>query len=204
MYPANDRQGEIAAYVENLRRAVDSLSLPDVLRVARLLEDTYWSRGIVYTCGNGGSAATASHLAVDLSKGTRTPTAPPLRAVSLVDHVPALTAWANDVSYEVVFSSQLEALGTPDDLLIVISASGDSPNVLEALRCAKEIGMSTVGLLGATGGRAAALCDLWVAAPAPHIEEQEDIHMAVAHMLTRHMRGSIAVGDRAAAAVGAE
>lgn len=201
MYPASDSHREITNYVENLRRAVDALSQPDVLQIARFLEDTHRARRTVYLCGNGGSAATASHLAIDLSKSTRSPLAPPLRAISLVDHVPALTAWANDASYDDVFSSQLAGLGTSGDLLITISTSGDSPNVLEALRCARQLEMRTAGLLGPTGGRAAGLCDVWVAAPAPHIEEQEDLHMSVAHMLTRHMRAVIRNGCRDAVAV---
>ncbi|MEU5386137.1 SIS domain-containing protein [Kitasatospora cineracea] len=201
MNRTTDHQSEISAYLENLRRAIDGLSVPDLLRVAELVERTHLDGRVVYTCGNGGSAATASHLAVDLAKGARASGAPPLRTVSLVDHVAALTAWANDVGYDAVFSGQLEGLAEPGDLLLAISTSGNSPNVLAALRCARGLGLRTAGLLGPDGGRAAELCDAWVAAPAARIEEQEDIHMTVAHLLTRCLRNTVRA--RAVAPLGA-
>jgi D-sedoheptulose 7-phosphate isomerase len=200
MTDAKDHLSVISEYLGNLRRAIDEISHPDLQRVVELVERTYLDGGVIYTCGNGGSAATASHLAVDLSKGTRRPGAPPVRVVSLVDHVPALTAWANDVGYDCVFSGQLEGLAGPGDLLVVVSASGNSPNVLEALRLARKLGLRTAGLLGASGGAAAELCDGWVAAPAARIEEQEDIHMSLGHLLARCLRTTVEARRAATAA----
>ncbi|WP_406363785.1 SIS domain-containing protein (plasmid) [Streptomyces sp. NBC_00715] len=196
MHAGTTFHNEIETYAADLQSSLNALSLEHVRQVADLCASAYYDDCVIYTCGNGGSAATASHLAVDLSKATRYPGAAPVRALSLADQVPALTAWANDHSYDTVFSSQLEALGRPGDLLVVLSASGNSPNVLEALRQARKLAMRTVGLLGASGGQAAELCDVWVAAPAHDIEQQEDIHMSLAHMLTRCLRNAVAARCR--------
>ncbi|KUN00440.1 hypothetical protein AQI95_34650 [Streptomyces yokosukanensis] len=191
MSEPTDRQSEICAYLGRLSRAVSEVSTTDLVWVAETLERAYTEGRTLYICGNGGSAATASHLAVDLSKNTRVPGKPAVRTASLVDHVPALTAWANDVGYDEVFTGQLAGLAEPGDVVIGISTSGNSPNVLKALRYGRAHGMSTVGLLGRDGGRARELCDAYVLAPADSIEEQEDVHMALAHILTRHMRAFV-------------
>ncbi|MFJ8004010.1 SIS domain-containing protein [Streptomyces fagopyri] len=188
MDSTHQRTAHMSGYLTGIRRAVDELSLTELDGVTSLLEETYLTRGTVFTCGNGGSAATASHFAVDLAKNTRRHGAAPMRVYSLVDHVPAITAWANDVGYESVFSGQLAGLAQEGDVLVGITTSGNSPNVLEALRLARELGVRTVGLLGPHADKAVALCDRYAKARAGSIEEQEDIHMMIAHMLTRHMR----------------
>ncbi|MFI1357755.1 SIS domain-containing protein [Streptomyces sp. NPDC020898] len=187
----DDRHSDVLDYLRGLKQAIDEISPRDVVTVAELLEEAYDNGRAIFTCGNGGSAATASHFAVDLAKNTRCDGAPPLRVHSLVDHVAALTAWANDVGYDVVFSGQLDGLAGPGDIVIGISTSGNSANVLNALRAARKLGARPVGLLGPSGGQAAELCDHWIAAPARSIEEQEDVHMSLAHILTRHMRDHI-------------
>lgn len=191
MGDTTDRQDQIQSYLSRLGRAIDEIAATDLLWVAETLERAYLDGRTIYLCGNGGSAATASHLAVDLSKSTRIPGTRPVRTVSLVDHVPALTAWANDVSYDAVFQGQLAGLADAGDVVIGISTSGNSPNVLAALRHGREHGLTTVGLLGPDGGAARELCDAYVLAPAESIEEQEDLHMSMAHILTRHMRAFI-------------
>ncbi|MDO0912057.1 SIS domain-containing protein [Streptomyces sp. DT2A-34] len=188
MDSTHQRTAHMYGYLTGIRRAVDELSLTELLGVAELLEEVYLSGRTVFTCGNGGSAATASHFAVDLAKNTRRPGAAPMRVYSLVDHVPAITAWANDVGYESVFSGQLSGLAEEGDVLVGITTSGNSPNVLEALRLARELGVRTVGLLGPVADKAVALSDRYVKARVGSIEEQEDIHMMIAHILTRHMR----------------
>lgn len=180
-----------ARYVEDMRAALAELRVAALGPVFDLLERAYAERRTMFVCGNGGSAATASHLAVDLSKNTRIRDVPPVRVISLVDHVPALTAWANDEGYEHVFSGQLAGLIEPGDVLIGISTSGNSANVLHALRLARASGARTVGLLGGPGGAARELCDAWVSAPGGGIERAEDVHMMLAHIITRHMRALV-------------
>src|ERR671916_2320120 len=128
---------------------------------------------VVFVVGNGGSAATASHFACDLSKGTRRDGPPTFHVVSLTDNVPLLTAWANDSGYDRVFSEQLMSLGRPGDLLVAISASGNSPNVVAAVDAARSFGMGFVGLSGRSGGRLGCLVDVVVKVPSDRIEVVE-------------------------------
>src|SRR5207245_10637038 len=124
--------------------------------VARAVQVLTWVRargGVIYTAGNGGSAATASHLALDLQKAAG------VRAACLSDNVGLITAWANDTSFDRVFAEQLEVLGRSQDGVVVISVSGSSPNLIALLEVARRKGMAAVGLLGRDGGRAAALVD---------------------------------------------
>ena len=145
----------------------------------------------VFLLGNGGSAATASHLACDLSKGTRTAGLAPFRVVALTDNVPIMTAWANDASYDRIFAEQVEALAQPGDVLVAISASGRSPNVLAAVAAARELGVTVVGLTGQPGGDLARLADLAIQVPAGSIELVEDAHLAVAHSLCVAIRARL-------------
>jgi D-sedoheptulose 7-phosphate isomerase len=179
------------AYVDDVRASLAALPVAALSPVFEILETAYHAGRTIFVCGNGGSAATASHLAVDLAKSTRLDGVAPVRVISLVDHVPALTAWANDEGYETVFSSQLAGLIGPGDVLIGISTSGDSANVLHALRFARRSGARTIGLLGSPGGAARKLCDAYVSTPGVGIERQEDLHMTLAHILTRHMRSLV-------------
>jgi len=147
---------------------------------------------VVFVVGNGGSAATASHFACDLSKGTRRDGPPTFHVVSLTDNVPLLTAWANDSGYDRVFSEQLETLARPGDVLVAISASGNSPNVLAAIDTARSCGMTVAGLTGRSGGRLTHLVDVAVNVPADRIEVVEDAHLIVAHSLCVAVRERLA------------
>jgi D-sedoheptulose 7-phosphate isomerase len=138
---------------------------------------------VVFIAGNGGSAATASHFACDLAKGTRRNGPPTFRVVALTDSLPVLTAWANDNGYDRIFAEQLLSLARPGDLLVLISASGNSPNILAAAEEARTLGVTTIGLTGRTGGNMAALVDLAVRVPSDQIEVVEDAHLVVAHSL---------------------
>jgi D-sedoheptulose 7-phosphate isomerase len=188
-------------YIDQLRGSLAELPVSSLSTVFEILERAYRARRTIFVCGNGGSAATASHLAVDLAKNTRFPGAPPVKVISLVDNVPALTAWANDEGYETVFSGQLDGLIDPSDVLIGISTSGNSENVLSALRFAREAGAATVGLLGFEGGAARELCDAYVAVPGGSVERAEDVHMALAHILTGYMRSLVNGHSRIAVSV---
>ncbi len=165
-----------------------TVSLPHLQQVIRLLERAYLDNHRMFIMGNGGSAATASHFALDLAKNTIMPGAPRLKAISLTDHVPLITAWSNDTAYEHVFAEQLASMIEPGDIAIGISTSGNSPNVINALRLARQVGATTVGLLGAEGGKIKDIVNAYVLAPGQNIEQEEDAHMILAHVITRHMR----------------
>jgi len=181
----------IETYCTSLADRAVQLPFADLDRVAQALMECYRRRGTVYIAGNGGSAATASHFATDLTKGTRNAQVPRFRVVALTDNVPLLTAWGNDNSYDCVFAEQLLALGTTGDLLLTISASGNSPNVLEVVRAAKSLGLHTVALAGPNGGKVADLADITIRAPGGSIEQIEDLHSMATHALTVALRGSL-------------
>src|SRR5207247_3297714 len=141
---------------------VQTISLHHLQQVLQLLEETYYRGHRVFIMGNGGSAATASHLALDLAKNTIMPSAPRLKAISLTDHVPLITAWSNDTAYEHIFAEQLANMIEPGDLVIGISTSVNSPNVINAIHLAKACKATTVGLLGAKGGKFKDMVDSYV------------------------------------------
>lgn len=178
----------INTYFSELEQMLQAISRPHLEAVLRLLEDAYHNGHRIFIMGNGGSAATASHFALDLAKNTIMPGVPRLKAISLTDHVPLITAWSNDTAYEHIFAEQLANMIEPGDVAIGISASGNSPNVINALRLAKETRAATIGLLGAKGGKIKDMVDAYVLAPGQNIEQEEDAHMILAHVITRHMR----------------
>ena len=165
-----------------------AISLPDLKKVLGILEEGYHNGHRIFVMGNGGSAATASHFALDLSKNTIMPGAPRVKAISLTDHVPLITAWSNDTHYEHIFAEQLANMMEPGDVVIGISASGNSANVINAVKLARQSRADTIGLLGATGGKLKDMVDACVLAPGQNIEQEEDAHMILTHVITRHMR----------------
>jgi len=160
----------------------------EIAAAVDLLLAAYQADRQVLLIGNGGSAATASHFACDLSKGARQPGRRPWRVIALTDNVPVLTAWANDVSYEEVFARQLDALINPDDALVAISGSGNSPNILKAVRVARERHAVTIGLTGGSGGALSLLVDLCITIPALEPPLIEDAHLMVAHLVSCCLR----------------
>ncbi|HLH60510.1 MAG TPA: SIS domain-containing protein [Ktedonobacteraceae bacterium] len=183
----------VKQYFNELEQMMRAISLPHLERVFLLLEEAYYNGHRIFIMGNGGSAATASHFALDLSKNTITAGAPRLKAISLTDHVPLITAWSNDTAYEHIFAEQLANMIEAGDIALGISASGNSPNVINAMRLAKRTGASTIGLLGAKGGKLKDIVDAYVLAPGQNIEQEEDAHMILAHVITRHMREVVRV-----------
>src|SRR6184192_688944 len=132
---------------------MQAISLSDLQAVLSILEEAYHNGHRIFVMGNGGSAATASHFALDLAKNTIMPGAPRLKAISLTDHVPLITAWSNDTHYEHIFAEQLANMIEPGDVVIGISASGNSPNVINAMKLTKQHRGFTIALLGAKGGK---------------------------------------------------
>jgi D-sedoheptulose 7-phosphate isomerase len=178
----------INRYFAEVDQMLRATSLPQLQKVMHLLERAYLERHRIFIMGNGGSAATASHFALDLAKNTIVQGAPRLKAISLTDHVPLITAWSNDTAYEHVFAEQLANMIEPGDVAIGISTSGNSPNVINALCLAKQVEATTIGLLGARGGKMKEMVDAYVLASGQNIEQEEDAHMILAHVITRHMR----------------
>ena len=174
-------------HLQGLHVLFSSLDLDAVERVFQLLRRARDSGATVYVAGNGGSAATAAHWTNDLGKRTKHSGRSPIRVMCLADNTPWLTALANDEGYERVFSGQLENFARAGDLLVVISASGNSPNVVQALEFAKSKGLVTVGFLGFDGGVAKNMVDecVWIATEKGDYELVEDCHMVLCHILTK-------------------
>ncbi len=171
-------------YLEGLKEALANLDLEAVKRSRDLLASARESGQQVFVCGNGGSAATASHLANDLGKGASYGRdSRRFRVIALTDNIPWITALANDVSYDSVFSEQLQNLGQPGDLLIAISGSGNSRNVLNAVEVARQKRMTTIGWTGFGGGELASAVDLPVVVDSHHMGRVEDAHMIMTHLV---------------------
>jgi len=168
-----------------------ALPFEDVERVTQILLRAYQQQRTVLLFGNGGSAALASHFACDLGKGTANGSKKRFRVMALTDNVPLMTAWANDSNYEDIFAEQLAGFAGPGDVAFAISASGNSPNVLKALRVAKQSGSITAGLTGFSGGRMLALCDACIVVPCDNMQIIEDLHLCLAHSLFTCVRSQI-------------
>jgi D-sedoheptulose 7-phosphate isomerase len=141
----------------------------------------------IFVCGNGGSASTASHLACDIVKGASYMQQQRFRIMALTDSLPTITAYSNDVSYECVFAEQLRNFAQPDDLVVCISGSGNSSNVLRAAEYASSVGCRTIGLTGRDGGKLGPMVDLNIRIATPHMGRIEDGHMIVCHMIAYHL-----------------
>lgn len=157
------------------------------------LADLVWTASIsnyynnIFTIGNGASAAIAQHWACDYTKGCAHLNFKP-RVISLAANIPLMSAIGNDISFDDVYSFQLDKLGRPDDILIVISSSGNSPNVVKALEKAKELRMKTVALTGFTGGKCKELADISIHVDLHEYEATEDVHQAIMHMVAKYLR----------------
>jgi D-sedoheptulose 7-phosphate isomerase len=179
----------VESYFETLSRVILKLPYLGIHQIISSLMQAFENDRTVFVFGNGGSAATASHFASDLSKGATEHTqGKRLKVRALTDNVSLLTAWANDVSYDHVFCEQLKNFVQPGDVAFAISASGNSPNVLEALKTARVAGATTVGIAGYQGGRMKALCDACVVVPSDNMQMIEDLHHAIAHSIFTAVR----------------
>jgi D-sedoheptulose 7-phosphate isomerase len=184
-------RNDIERYWHDLGQVAGAMPLDLLESAAEVLLACHRRGGTVFVLGNGGSAATASHFVCDLAKGTRTDGLPAFRVVSLTDNMPLMTAWANDTSYDRVFAEQLSALVRPGDVVVAISASGNSPNVLAATRVARQLGAATIALTGQSGGRLGRLAELTIQVPARSVEQVEDAHLAIAHSLCVALRARL-------------
>ncbi len=183
-----------------LAEAREALAEPYVLEAVRaiapILVRARAAGRTVFFFGNGGSASTAAHFVVDLSKVAARGPGRRIKCVSLSDNVPSMTAWANDADYSRVFAEPLRVLAEPGDVAIAISGSGNSPNVLEAVKVAKEIGVTTIGLTGIGGGKLKGMVDVPVVVPSNSMQHTEDVHVTLLHLLTAYLRDEGPVSER--------
>lgn len=181
----------VGEYLAQVRGVLGLLSPEQITAAVDLLLDTWRRRARVYVCGNGGSAAIASHFAGDLNKGANVAGRHRFRAVALVDNVPALMAWSNDEGYHTGLVEPLRNFVEPGDLVIGISGSGNSANVLAAVELANAVGAATLALCGFDGGRLRRLSQVAVHVPSHNMEQVEDAFTVICHVLLYALRRRI-------------
>jgi D-sedoheptulose 7-phosphate isomerase len=183
---------EVETYLTEMEAVVRAISRADVRAVVDALFAA-WERGATtFIVGNGGSAATASHMMNDLNKFTCVEGLPRFRAIALTDNVPLMTAIGNDLDYASVFAEPLRNLVRPGDVLVAISGSGNSPNIVAAVSAGRAAGALTIGLCGSPGGKLALEADLRVVIPSDRIGQQEDGHLILNHAIACALRDRIA------------
>ncbi|MDP2621396.1 MAG: SIS domain-containing protein [Hyphomicrobiales bacterium] len=176
------------AYFDQIAAAAASVDGQRVEEAARILTKIYTAGGMVYACGNGGSAAISNHLVCDHCKLVQTDTNLSPRVVSLSATIEMITAIANDISYDEVFVYQLRTMAKPGDALITISSSGDSENIVRAALWAKENKLPVISMSGFSGGRSAAIADVSLHVAADNYGVIEDVHQSLMHILAQYVR----------------
>jgi D-sedoheptulose 7-phosphate isomerase len=172
-----------STYRTDLFRTLDTVDLELVERAIGWFAEARAEDRQIFVCGNGGSAATASHFVCDMVKGASYGKPGRFRILALTDSMPTLTAYSNDVSYDDVFVEQLKNFARPGDVVMAISGSGNSPNVVKAIEYANSIGCRTLGLTGRDGGKLGSLANLNIHVSEPHMGRIEDAHHIICHMI---------------------
>ncbi|MFH1788668.1 MAG: SIS domain-containing protein [Candidatus Altiarchaeota archaeon] len=175
-------------YFRDLKGALDALPAGDVREVVEILAKARDEGRCVFVFGNGGSAATASHFANDLAKGAIRGKDKRFKAVCLADNVPLMLAWGNDTDFSKIFAEQLKNLLSPGDVVIGISGSGNSKNVLAAIEYANENGATTIGFTGMGGGRLKDAAEHSIVVSSNHMGRVEDVHLILAHVVAYYLK----------------
>ena len=178
-------------YFANLAKVLAQVPHDRSEAILEALWQTYQRDGSVIVCGNGGSAASASHFVCDLGKWTVVPDQRRFRAIALTDNMPLITAWGNDTAYDQVFVEQLPMFYRPGDTLVAISGSGNSPNVINAAAWVQAHGGNVIGMSGFGGGKLADVADIAFVAPSSFMPEVEDVHIALCHALAVNLANRI-------------
>lgn len=176
-------QSQIKSYIESEVQVLRSLDIDDINNVMNELEKAYNEANMVYIFGNGGSAATASHYTNDFNKGISEYTSKKFKFVCLNDNVATITAIANDLDYTQIFEFQLKGKLEKNDVVIGISGSGNSKNILRAIEYANKIGAKTIGISGFDGGQLKKICNISLNVPVNNMQISEDVHMIFDHLM---------------------
>lgn len=178
----------IQNYISGLQQTLEQLPRQLIADVVAVLQNARLQGNNVFIMGNGGSASTASHFVCDLAKNTRHAGLPHFRVIGLTDNMAIFSAYANDEGYESVFSQQLANLIGPSDVVIGISASGNSKNVINAIEEARKHNATTIGFTGFDGGRLGQLVDINLHVKSNIIEHVEDIHLMLEHIIVKTIK----------------
>lgn len=181
----------LADYFADLNRLLLEVDQGLVARIVDRLFDAWQKKQRVLLAGNGGSSSSVSHIVADLQKNIYLASGVALRTMCLSDSTPLLTAWANDTEYANVFAPQVACWAEPGDVLIAVSGSGNSPNILNCVIAAREAGMDTFGLAGYDGGKLKGLVDECLVVNCDNMQRIEDVHMSVLHAVYLALVGRV-------------
>ncbi|WP_163407801.1 D-sedoheptulose-7-phosphate isomerase [Flavobacterium ajazii] len=180
----------IKNYFDSHVSLFEKMDISEINEAIELLKSKYITGNKIITCGNGGSAYTASHYITDWNKMVNIATGNKFNGVSLCDNIGLITAFGNDMNYDEIFSGQLKSIMQSDDLLIVVSGSGNSPNVIKALEYANSIGAETLAIVGYDGGKAKEIAKKCIWIPSYDMQLCEDIHLMFGHMVMKELCGA--------------
>jgi D-sedoheptulose 7-phosphate isomerase len=190
----NSKESFVKMYTSQIAEVLSALPEDKFIEINSVLQDARETGKQIFVVGNGGSAAAASHMVCDFGKNTREAGKKRIRAICLNDNIPSVMAYANDEGYDVIFSEQLLALGRTGDILIAISGSGNSGNILKAIETARQMDIKVIGLTGFKGGKMKELTDICLVVPSDSMEMIEDIHLIINHILAGLLRGAVMYG----------
>ena len=173
----------INQYLDEIRETISRMPAEKINKVLDIIFEAYKNDKCLFIFGNGGSAATASHVVCDVAKGTVTPGKRRFKAMCLSDNAPLITAWANDTDYRNTFGEQLKKFVQPGDVALGLSFSGMSPNVINAFKTANDMGATSVLFSGRSGGEARKVAHVHILVPSDHMQQIEDIHAMLCHIL---------------------
>lgn len=183
-------------YTNKLKKALDTLPRKEFEQVVNTVIEAYEKGRQIFVMGNGGSGATASHFVCDINKFACLGSNMRFKAFCLNDNIPTMLAYANDVSYEDIFSEQLKNFLNPGDVVIGISASGNSKNIIKAIEYANSKNSKTIGLTGSNGGMLAKLVHIAIRVPEDNMQRIEDVHLILAHIIAQLARKKIIIGEK--------
>jgi D-sedoheptulose 7-phosphate isomerase len=186
----------ITDYLTGLKGLINQIPEDGVEGLALALEEAWTQNRRVLVMGNGGSSSTASHIVNDLQKCIQMECGRALKVMCLSDCTPLIMAWANDTEYANIFAPQVECWAEPGDLVIAISGSGNSPNVLNGVAVARTKGVRVFGLIGYAGGKLAGMCDECIVVRSDNMQQIEDIHMVILHLVFSLLRDKTATDSR--------
>ena len=175
-------------YINQKNTVLQNIDFKELNKIIILLKKCFKNNNIVYTCGNGGSSSLADHFACDFIKQSNNKTNLQVKSISLTSNFSLISAIANDISYDEIFSFQIEKLCKKKDVLFLFSVSGNSPNLVEAIKKAKKIGVKTISFTGFNGGKLAKLSDLNLNFPIANYGIVEDCHVSLMHFLSQYLR----------------
>lgn len=189
-----DKTASIEWYFDEMKSTFDRLDREPIREAIDVLHQARMDGRQIFIMGNGGSASTATHMVCDLAKNTRHPDWPHYRVIGLSDSMAIFSAYGNDDGYDNVFRLQLANLLNPGDVVVAISTSGNSPNVLRAVELANERGATVIGMTGFGAGKLGGMVDVHLHVPSDCIEQVEDIHLMLEHLITKALRDMTRTG----------